>query len=411
MADEWTSHPLPVGFSLLWIAVIALLLAQAARKAMQKDVDSQANSVGQLASLNEADARLALVLTGLFVCAMFLIAAYFFETREIDFWLFDCQFLGLWGSMVGAIALIVVSRVKSAHSEPEQTVHTANALSNGMDANGQHRTRRMRAVGYRTSPMGSAAAKAMGLGCVLWLLVVLGVLIDYYDGCQLTGIDNLCFFGDYFLFGGWIINSELLFQSWWLMLLWFLPLIALRGKISTFFVDRCKLCEAELVWVWVPDQDEGTKNVVSATPVVLMVRRLRELFGLFSTTTGGHDGIVRVETNPQNCKFFVFECTRYMISPEGDHFEMSNVKCSTTYSQMHGKRQGLTAADYTALLDQCGENIIPFRVATWVDAAVAEFLSIFYLYQFLIYYVVSTYAPHAGFSLLFVLLMGLVDHA
>lgn len=390
--DEWTSHPLPVGFSLLWMAVVALLLAQAARKATHNNMGSQANSVEQQTSLDKADVRLALVLTGVFVCTMLFIATYFFETRQTDFWLFDCQFLSLWCGIVGVVVATVVSRIMSTPSAPDQTAHTDNVLSDGRATNCGRQTRRMRALGYRTSTVGAASAKAVVLGCVLWIFVIFAVLFDFYNGCQLTGVDNLCFFGDYVLFGGWTTNSEVLFQSWWLMLFWFLPLVALRGKISTFFVDRCRLCDAEFVWIWVPDQDEGTKNVVSATPFVLIVRRLRELFGLFSTTTGGHDGIVHVETSPQGCKFFVFECTRYMISPEGDHFETSNVKYSNTYSQMHGKRNGLTAADYTALLDQCGENTIPFEVATWGDAVVAEFLSVFYLYQFLIYYVVSTVA-------------------
>jgi hypothetical protein len=81
------------------------------------------------------------------------------------------------------------------------------------------------------------------------------------------------------------------------MLLWFLPLISMRNQIGTFFNDRCPLAEAEWVWVWVPNLDEGGKNVVAPTPVVLMVRRLRELFGLFSTTTGGHDATVPVQVS------------------------------------------------------------------------------------------------------------------
>jgi len=209
-----------------------------------------------------------------------------------------------------------------------------------------------------------------------------------YHVCQLTGVDNLCFYGDYTIFGGWVLNSELLFQSWWLMLLWFLPLISMQNRIGRFFKDRCSLHEAEQVWVWVPNVDEGDKNVVSPTAVVLLVRRLRQLLGRFSSTTGGHDAMVDVQTNSRSGrKFFVFECTRYMIDPGADRYDGASVTCSDTHSRILSSMKGLSSAEHVERLDAGGENIIPFDVDSWSEAAAAEFLSMFYLYQLLIYYV------------------------
>ena len=34
------------------------------------------------------------------------------------------------------------------------------------------------------------------------------VLWDYYNNCQVSGIDGLCFYGDYFIFGTFQFNSE-----------------------------------------------------------------------------------------------------------------------------------------------------------------------------------------------------------
>lgn len=385
--DDWTSHPLPVAFSVLWAGVVAVFLAQAARKAGQSEGEIKGGEE-QLSALSKADVQLALILAGFFGLMMCAVADYYYSTRTMSFYLLDAQFLCLWACALGAVLITVGRRIVAAPAVPVQTDHIANALGNDMEDGGKSSAEtQMRALGYRTAPVGTAASKAMALGCALWLGVAFIVLLDYYDGCQFTGVDNLCFYGDYLIFGGWTTNSELLFQSWWLMLLWFLPLIALRNQIGTFFKDRCQLCEAEFVWVWVPDQTEGTKNVLSPGAVVLMVRRLRELYGRFSSTTGGHDGTVAVQANSQGRKFFVFECTRYMIIPGSDQFEKSTVTCGTTYSQIHATSNGLSAAAHGDLLDQAGENVIPFVVATWGEAAASEFLSMFYLYQFLIYYV------------------------
>lgn len=171
------------------------------------------------------------------------------------------------------------------------------------------------------------------------------------------------------------------------MLLWFLPLISLQNQIDRFFMDRCSLSEAEFVWVWVPNVDEGSKNVVSPTAVVMMVRRLRQLLGHFSSTTGGHDATVAVQTNSRGRKFFVFECTRYMIVPATDRYDRASIKCRDTHSQILSSANGLSSAEHVERLDAGGENIIPFDVDSWSEAAAAEFLSMFYLYQLLIYYV------------------------
>jgi hypothetical protein len=88
------------------------------------------------------------------------------------------------------------------------------------------------------------------------------VLFDYYHACEFTGIDNSCFYGDYVVFGSYTVNSEILFQMWFLMLLWFLPQIVLKNSIANWCRDKSSLSVADVVWVWVPNRDEGTKNVV-----------------------------------------------------------------------------------------------------------------------------------------------------
>ena len=140
------------------------------------------------------------------------ICEYFFATRQMQFLLLDFQFICMWGGALVAIVATVGRRIlaKDPPGKPEQpATTTVNALgSSGGDeesaAGGseQPKVRPMKALGYRTAPAGEAAGKAMLLGCVLWLVLGFVVLLDYYNGCQFTGVDNSCFYGDYFIFGG-----------------------------------------------------------------------------------------------------------------------------------------------------------------------------------------------------------------
>jgi hypothetical protein len=40
-------------------------------------------------------------------------------------------------------------------------------------------------------------------------------LWDFYNKCQVGGIDNLCFFGDHFIFGDYLNNGQVFFVVWY----------------------------------------------------------------------------------------------------------------------------------------------------------------------------------------------------
>ena len=61
---DFSTHPLPVGFTLLWVAILAVMLAQAARKTSQSATTQGDDAAAeQLPALSSADAKLALILT------------------------------------------------------------------------------------------------------------------------------------------------------------------------------------------------------------------------------------------------------------------------------------------------------------------------------------------------------------
>ena len=66
----------------------------------------------------------------------------------------------------------------------------------------------------RNSPFGRFC---YGLCCAVsaqFLALYVIFLVDFYNRCQVGSIDNLCFSGDHFLFGGYMQNGQTFFVVW-----------------------------------------------------------------------------------------------------------------------------------------------------------------------------------------------------
>ena len=62
--------------------------------------------------------------------------------------------------------------------------------------------------GFRDHLWGRACYALCCLVSLQWLALIFLLLIDFYQGCQVGGIDNLCFFGTHFIFGGYNLNAQ-----------------------------------------------------------------------------------------------------------------------------------------------------------------------------------------------------------
>ena len=62
--------------------------------------------------------------------------------------------------------------------------------------------------GFRDHLWGRACYALCCLVSLQWLALIFLLLIDFYQGCQVGGIDNLCFFGTHFIFGGYDLNAQ-----------------------------------------------------------------------------------------------------------------------------------------------------------------------------------------------------------
>ena len=65
----------------------------------------------------------------------------------------------------------------------------------------------LRFTGYHRVVAGEICWWLLILTSLQWICIYVVVLVDTYYSCQLTGIDNLCFFGTYFIFGSYDRNG------------------------------------------------------------------------------------------------------------------------------------------------------------------------------------------------------------
>lgn len=65
----------------------------------------------------------------------------------------------------------------------------------------------IRFTGYKRTLFGEYCWSLACLTSVHWIALWLVLLADTYSGCQVKGIDSLCFYGNYFIFGTYEFNA------------------------------------------------------------------------------------------------------------------------------------------------------------------------------------------------------------
>lgn len=98
-------------------------------------------------------------------------------------------------------------------------------------------------------PFGILAYTFMLLISLLWPVLYLLVLFDYYWQCQILGIDALCFYGQYPIFGNYDVNGKVFFVIWALSSVWYAFWLSFQGKIVNWFRVACDAERATHVFV------------------------------------------------------------------------------------------------------------------------------------------------------------------
>ena len=223
---------------------------------------------------------------------------------------------------------------------------------------------------------------------MLWLVFFFVLVVDYYIGCQWTGVDGMCLYGSRPIFGTYGVNALWFFANWCCMLVWYGVLISFAERIRNFFrlPTTTTLCTS--VRVSVPTEGEEILSMYPA-PFVRVLRALSRGIALScggsATSVTWRHQTVLVQTSEAGTKFFEFECQRYVLSEATELFESPTISVGETFEEIAANGEGLTEAEARRRMELLGANQIPFEMDTMAQAVGKEFFSFFYLYQLLIY--------------------------
>eukprot|EP00884_Botryococcus_braunii_P008422 jgi/Botrbrau1/17581/Bobra.0166s0023.1 len=232
---------------------------------------------------------------------------------------------------------------------------------------------------YRESVFGRFCYSLCILTSIQWVALYIVVLLDFYNKCQVGGIDNLCFFGDHFIFGNYLYNGQVFFVVWLLSAIWFTGWLSNKGRVINWFRMPCSPEAATNVYVWAREDAQILSTNVSG--LILFLRRIKRR--LVPPESLGHGETVPVRTSEDGRRYFIFQGTRFLVRPSG--FERSELRAGNDYLDFHLGAKGLTNEEAIRRRGIIGENVIPFKVDSFGELLYHEFFSFFYNYQLIMY--------------------------
>ncbi|XP_073391136.1 uncharacterized protein [Physcomitrium patens] len=234
--------------------------------------------------------------------------------------------------------------------------------------------------GYRKVIGGEICWCLLILGPLQWICLYIVVLLDAYYSCQLTGINNLCFYGTYFIFGSYDRNGSVFFTLWCLSAIWFTVLVVYKREMHNWFRLPCALASAHVVQVWAKGQQQILS--VKVLSLVHIVRKVKDTLSRHERLD--HTETVAVTRTEMGTLHFLSKGQRHLISEDGT-LHLAHFDGGHTFRDFHKVAEGLSRQEARARYDKIGPNEMPYRPeAIWVSIA-EEMFTLFKVYQFLIY--------------------------
>ena len=240
----------------------------------------------------------------------------------------------------------------------------------------------MQAQGFHSSRLGTVALVALGCFYAQWLGLYLVVLVDYYWECELTGLNNMCFYGSYPIFGNYNRNSTVLFGTWLCSLAAYSHLLVYSARLRNFYRLPCAVEAAQHVAILLPPEAD---SVVVPRPRWL-VRQKRRLQARLGEARPRRWHTAPLHRAASGTAYVEFRCARYVLR-DGRFVRAEAALVGETLSSLVAAGAGLAEERRAALLSEVGPNRIAFDVDPLGVALRKEFFSYFYLYQFQLYVV------------------------
>ena len=244
-------------------------------------------------------------------------------------------------------------------------------------------------IPYKVDTFGTICYSLVNLISLSWLLIFLVIIVDVYLHCQFRGVDCLCNYGSWPIFGNYDTSANYFFSTWCLSTTWYLFIVIYRDQLRGWFMLPSSVSEATHMYVWSRDVISSDGDILSED-IPIIVKWLRKIRMDLTPKhlRDGHESIVEILTGNDGSRFFIHETTRYTYDEIRQCFHIPDTEvCGTTYSDFHSHKKGLTSLNSQLYLAKFGPNKIPFERKSVLGLLSQEMISYFYFYQFASYIV------------------------
>ncbi|KAI5068179.1 hypothetical protein GOP47_0016524 [Adiantum capillus-veneris] len=239
--------------------------------------------------------------------------------------------------------------------------------------------RELQITGYLHTAFGEFCYIMCCVVSLHWIALFILTLFDTYNQCEVGGIDNLCFYGNYVIFGSYGFNAMIFFVIWWLSAVWFTGWVMNHNRVHNWFRLPCSLSQAHVVNVWALDQREVLSANVSY--IIDLVRTIKRK--LVPPASRGHFETIHITRTAQGQQFFLFRGQRYLIKENS--IQRASINVGNVFSDFYQCEAGLTQHEAEQRFDIVGQNEIPFRPESLIQTTCAELFSLFHVYQLIMY--------------------------
>jgi predicted P-type ATPase len=240
---------------------------------------------------------------------------------------------------------------------------------------------------YQTNQYGNICHALWNIVSISWVLMYFVIIFDYYLDCQVKGVDNLCYYGTYPIFGSHDTSSQYFFTVWCLSSAWYLFSLLYKDQMRLWFMVPCAMTDATHMYIWTKDEVITESSSSDTMMFVLWIRELRIKLTP-AHLREGHEEVVEVQKGDDSVSYFIFEATRYSYVQSADSFMMPDMDVSgSRYSDFHSRCDGLTDIKAKLYQSRFGSNKIPFERKTVYRLLSDEIFTYFYFYQFIMYVV------------------------
>ncbi|KAJ2721012.1 hypothetical protein GGI07_004251 [Coemansia sp. Benny D115] len=285
-----------------------------------------------------------------------------------------------YGGNDGSKQAASISEKESAATKEKTTV-VDRATSIADTANGD-----IRLWGYSSNILGTLCVWGIAIVTILWICFMGVWTADYYGslpGAHRGVAYSLALESDFLELATFLI-------VWAICFVILITLYILKPHLRNYFRIQRLPAEGEYVCVertvreikMLVDKASWLQRRINAMTeaLVVMISRDREY-----TTC-------QVYCTTQGRRYFTYQCTRYVYDTQLQQFSPFEFDLGTSHNGLLGQTGGLSANEAAFRLELVGPNFIEVHVPGIFAAFAREFISFFYIYQFIFLWAFYFYA-------------------